>query len=437
MTVDELIMICISDFAGLVRGKGVPESWFERRCATGIGLAPSNLMITAFGEIVNTPWGPRGELLMMPDPATEVRIAGAGPVPATRFVLADLVDLDGAPWDCCPRNWARRGLDGLHEAAGLTVISAFEHEFHYSGAEQRLGDAYALDSVRSLDGFPEQLFAALSENRIEAESFLPEYGPGQFEVTCRPNTGLASADTAVRLREITRTVAQMRGHRASFAPIRAPGAVGNGVHIHFSLADGDGHPVGYDPASEHGIAPIAGSFVAGVLRHMPALVALTAPSAVSYQRLQPNHWSASYNNFGDLDREAGVRLCPIARLPGSDPQAAFNFEYRAADATACPYFALGALVWAGLEGIREGLPTPEPISEDPQAMSAEQRNRRGLVRLPQSLPEALTALADDSAAQRWLGPALGQAYRIHKDSELALVDGVSVEEQCKRYGEIY
>jgi glutamine synthetase len=434
---EDLIMICICDYAGQVRGKGFPGAERKQRLRSGIGLAPTNLMITAFGDIVETPWGPRGELIMMPDPETEVTVDLGDERPPERFLIADILQLDGRPWPCCPRGWLKSGLRALADETGLRICAAFEHEFHYSGAAQRLGDAYLLDSIRLQGTFAHTLMHAMRENGIIPDSFLPEYGPQQFEVTCKPALGLAAADQAVQLREITRAVARAHGHKATFSPVMAEGAVGNGVHIHFSFQDADGQPLGYDPSAPNGVSKAAGHFVAGVLRDMPALVALTAPSMVSYERLQPNRWSATYNNLGDRDREAGIRLCALPELPACDPARTFNLEYRAADAAASPYIALGALAWAGLQGVRDQLPLTKPTDGDPKKLSDTERKARGIERLPRSLPEALAALQASERARRWLGEEFLEAYVTHKRSEITLLENLTMEEQIARYVAAY
>ncbi|WP_119269599.1 glutamine synthetase family protein [Taklimakanibacter deserti] len=434
---DDIVMVCICDYAGQVKGKGFRGKDLKSRLRSGVGLAPSNLMITTFGQIVDTPWGPRGELIMMPAPETEVTVEHGPDRPRERFLLASLLDLDGEPWSCCPRSWLKKGLDALEAETGLRLNSAFEHEFHYTGATPRLGDAYSLDAMRLQGAFAQRLMQALDENGIDPEMVLPEYGPQQFEVTCRPALGLKSADDAVRLREITRSVARALGQKATFSPVMGAGAVGNGVHVHFSLEDKNGKPQTFDPERPHRIGEAAAHFTAGILSAMPALVALTAPSAVSYERLQPNRWSASYNNLADKDREAGVRICPLSKLPGTDARKSFNLEYRAADAAANPYLTLGALVWAGLQGIRDRLPLPAATEGDPGQLPEEERRKRGLSRLPASLGAALDEFAADKRIADWMGADFVNAYLTHKRSELKLVKDLDLNEQIKRYVEVY
>ena len=77
--------------------------------------------------------------------------------------------------------------------------------------------------------------------------------------------GVAAADRAVVLREVVREVARASGTRASFAPLLDPSESGNGVHIHLSLLDADGHPALYDPTRPGALSELGGSFAAGVL----------------------------------------------------------------------------------------------------------------------------------------------------------------------------
>lgn len=437
MKPDDIVMACICDYAGQVKGKGFRGIDLKGRLRSGVGLAPTNLMITAFGQIVDSPWGPRGELLMMPVAETETIVDHGGERPRERFLLSDLLELDGTPWACCPRSWLNKGLATLEAETGLRVKSAFEHEFHYSGSQPRLGDAYSLDSMRLQGAFGQLLMQALDENGVGPEMFMPEYGPQQFEVTCKPQIGLKSADDAVRLREITRSVARALGHKATFSPVMGAGAVGNGVHVHFSLEDASGKPLTFDPGQPYQVGEAAAHFAAGILAVMPAMVALTAPSAASYERLKPNRWSASYNNLADKDREAGIRISPLSKLPGTDPYRCFNLEYRAADAAANPYLTLGALVWAGLQGIRDRRPLPETTQGDPGLLSDAEKKKRGLRRLPSSLAEALDELEADGRFRIWMGDELLEAYLTHKRSELKLVKDLDLAEQIKRYAEVY
>jgi glutamine synthetase len=415
---EPLVAVATCEMSGRVRGKGFPLRDLPSRLRKGIGWVPTNAMINCFGTIPATPFGTAGDLVLIPDPATEVRVDFADGSAPEHFFLGDLRHLDGTPWSCCPRDFAARALAALHDAAGVTLFSAFEHEFTYSGVPNLPGSPYSLDAWRQGGDFAEHLTAALRMAGAEPDSFMAEFGARQYEVVVDAATGLRSADRAVAVREMVRATAHRLGHRASFSPILDPAGVGNGVHLHFSFLDADGQPVMHDPAGVFGLSAAARHFVAGVLHHLPALAAITAPSAVSYIRLRPNRWAPTHISLQAQDRGAALRICPVG--PWADAARQFNVEYRVADGAASPYLVLGAVVRAGVDGIRRGLSAPV---ETPA--------------LPATLAAALDALEADDQAAGWFGTEFLAAYLMHKRGELAMLDGLDEAAQCDRYAATY
>lgn len=430
-------MFCYADIAGQVRGKGFPALDLAGRLDKGIGWTPANILISAFGPIAEDFFGPWGDLILMPDPDTRVCVDFGDGSPGEFFFLSDVLNTDCTPWECCPRLFLKRALERLERDAGLRVIAALEQEFVYSGAETNIASAYNLGSVRRHGEFGGAFLHALRAGGVDVDSYLPEFGPQQYEVTYRPQPAVRAADHALIVRELARATAHRLGHRVTFAPMVSPEGIGSGVHIHMSLWDKSGNPVSYDAGAAFGLSPIAGRFVAGILRHMPALCAVTAPSAISCLRLTPHRWSASYTSLGYRDREAGIRIAPVFETPGANLAEQYNFEYRAADATANPYLALGVLVHAGLEGIERDLSPPEMAQVDPANMDADERRRRGIARLPTSLSEALDAFEADATVRSWFPPTLHEAYLRYKRWEIATLGGLSPAEQCAKYSEAY
>ena len=435
---EPLTMFCYADLSGTVRGKGFPSRLIDKRLKGGIGWTPTNLMFTAFGTIAASAWGPHGDLTLMPDAGTRVEVDFDDGTPAERFFLCDVQNTDGTPWDCCPRTLLREAAKALFDETGLALRATFEHEFIYSGANERTADNYALDAIRRHGDFGETFLGALNAAGIEVDGYLPEFGPGQFEVTVPPTEALAACDGAVILKEIARATAWRRGHRVSFSPRLSPEGLGSGVHVHFSLWDEDGKPVSHDAGRPQGVGAQAGSFLAGIVRHMQALCAFTTPSPVSYLRLVPHTWTGVWSSIGYRDREAGIRICPTFGTSDDAIARQFNFEFRAADATANPYLQLAVIIRAGLTGLRENLPMPEPtLEQDPEAMTAEDRQARDIARLPASVDEAFAALSADRTVQGFLPGRLLDAYLTNKRAEFALGRDWSPEEICRRYAEIY
>jgi glutamine synthetase len=435
MLSERLVFVATCEIAGRVRGKGFPASELASRLVKGVGWVPTNTMISALGPIADTPFGAAGDLILVPDPSTETNVDFDDGSAPEHFFLGDIRNTDGSPWECCPRDFLRRALASLKDAAGLDLFAAFEHELVYTGIDDRPGAPYSLDAWRRQGRFGATLVAAMRRVGVEPDSFLPEYAKRQFEVTSSPALGMKAADDAVKVREMARATAFRLGHRAIFAPILDPNGTGSGVHMHFSFKDKTGRPAMHDPARAFGLADVAQSFMAGVLKHLPAIVAVTAPSPVSYIRLRPNRWAPTWAYLADRDREACLRICPVLTLPGTDPASQFNVEFRPADAAASPYLALGALVHAGVDGIAKKLELGTP--GDVAKMSESERRAAGIRQLPTSLGAALDNLAATPEAEGWFGATYLDAYLRHKRAEIAMVAALPESEQCELYAEAY
>jgi glutamine synthetase len=431
---EDVIFVGVCDLAGHMRGKAFPAADLDSRLQKGMGYTGANIMMSAFGPIYDNPFGTVGDLALIPDPSTKVDVAFEGFAPE-RFYLADIRTPDGRPWSCCPRNFLRRAVEDLRRNAGLQIFAAFEQEFVYMDA--RPGTTYGYDAYRHQGLFGEAFISAIRRAGVTPDSFLPEYAPRQYEVTVAPTAGIRAADEAVIVREMARAVSFRLGHRVTFTPVVDLDAVGNGTHIHFSLRNAAGQPVMHDPSRPYGLSEVAEPFVAGILHHLPALAALTAPSIVSYLRLRPNRWAPVWTNLAERDRGASVRVCAVFDMALEDAAHQFNVEYRVSDATASPYMALGAVVHAGVDGIRNGMTLGAPPSKSFWDMSDDERHELGLMPLPGSLEWALDMLKANPTVCGWLGPEFLDAYLRLKISEIAAVKGQSDEAICSRYAAAY
>ncbi|PWJ10059.1 glutamine synthetase [Jannaschia seohaensis] len=430
----DMTLACTSDFSGLVRGKGFRTADLGKRIESGVGWTPTNVQITCFDTISDSPYGALGDLVLKPDPGCHVDADLPGDA-GLSFLLGDIRTLDGAAWECCTRSILKRALDGFEKTSGLEIRASFEHEFMLPGGRETRG--FTLAGFAARQDFASALLRALDGADIQPDGFFREYGPDQMEITLPPKPALRAADEAVILRELTRAAASAMGDRATFTPLVSPDVVGNGVHIHLSLWRPDGSPAMWSPEGQDGLSDPASAFVAGMLRHMPAAVALTAPSVLSYRRLVPHRWSAAFNNLGRQDREAGVRICPLTARDAATRARQFNVEYRAADAAASPHLALAALVVAGTLGLRDGLSSPPATTEDLSVLSADALTKRGIVRLPTDLEAALDAFARDEAFRSGFPERMPDIYIAHKRGEIAHVSGMSEEECFAAYASTY
>ena len=435
---EELVAFLHCDLSGLNRGRSVAASELESRLKAGVGWVPADQALTPFGPIAEpNPWGSTGDLRLLPDRDSEVRVDLWEEVSPLHFFLCDATNTDGSPWDACPRTLLKDALSQLEQEAGFSLVASFEQEFLLQDLGTEPGAGFSFEAQRLVEPFGPLAVAALRQAGLEPETFLPEYGPGQFEIPCAPAGGLVAADRAAAMREVVREVARRLGYRASFAPMSDPEGAGNGVHVHISLADLEGRPATYDPDRPGGLSLAAARFAAGILEHLPALCAFTAPSVISYLRLGPHHWSAGFGSISERDREATIRIPPIVELSGGDPARQFNLEFRAADAAACPHLVLAVLVLAGLRGLREELPEPALMEGDPSELDEGERRRLGIRPLPNSLDEAMRALESDAVVRSWFSSDLWDCYLSVKRSEISLLADADPREACERYLRVY
>jgi glutamine synthetase len=428
-----------TDLIGITRGRSFPTDELEHYQAAGCGWVPANSALTPQDIIASTnPWGAYGDLRLIPDLSSRVTV-GNGPdanAPALDFIHGDIRETDGRPWGACPRTLLRDEIERYRDELGLQVNAAFEHEFNlHAGFAEHL--AFSLEAQRQGAEFGGWLLSALRAGGVEPEMFLPEYGKHQYEITCRPTLGVAAADRAVNVREITREIARQMGLDLSFAPKTAADAVCNGVHLHVSLLDLAGVPMLYDAGTSNGLSSLGQHWAAGILHYLPALCAFTAPTPVSYARLQPHHWSASYACLGQQNREAALRICPTVTLGGKSVANQFNLEFRAMDATASPHLAMAALLIAGRLGIEQRLALNAITDEIPDSLNDEQRKARGIVALPASLAQALDCLRNSGTFTEWLPKPLLDTYYALKTEELALTEQLSPADLCEHYARLY
>ena len=429
---ESIVGLVATNIIGHLRGKLVPVGDLPSRLASGVGWTPANITIDPFGAIAaDSPFGSRGDLQMRPVPGSEIHVRSVDP--PLHYHLCDLHDETGARWAGCPRGALVAALDAFQDATGLQLRAAVEHEFMLVGAPLT-GSGYSFERVRSAEPFATRLVAALGEAGCEPETILAEYGADQFELTCRPAAALQAADRALAVREITREVARQCGWRATFTPLVAPDAVGNGAHVHLSLWSDDA-PVTYDRDGVNGLSETAAAFAAGLLAHAGAVCALTAPSPVSYGRLRPGRWSVGRAVCDTGDREVLVRVPAVDAATESIPNA-FNFEFRAVDGTAAPHLALAGLVRAGLAGIAAGL----TLSAGPDgAVATTGDGQLQPAVLPSSLDAALDVFEADEVTATWLSPELRAAYLSLKRHELWASTGTGEDfaAVCTRYADAY
>lgn len=418
-----------ADHGGIIRGKAAATARLAERTESGIGHTKAMMAMSMMDELAPVEgMGPVGEVRIKPDPDTFVALPYA---PGAAAMLADQVNVDGSPWDGCARTFLKQAIAEL-SSMGYELQASFEPEFtlgHYEGASFTPIDeslCYSATGFHLAHDYTIDLVDALIKQGLEVEHYYPELGHGQQEVPIRHASALRAADNHVLLRETVRAVAIRHGLWASFAPKPLPMQAGNGAHLHASLwADGANAFAG---TGEHGLSKVGSHFLAGVLAHLPGLVALTCGTVNSYRRLAPQMWSGAYLCYGPDNREAAVRICSPIGAAGS-----VNLELKPVDSTGNPYLALGAFIYAGIDGIRRSLDPGEPVLVDPAVLDPAERERLSVARLPSNLRLALDALEADSFLMSALGPLRSTAYLAVKRSEAEHFRVHDIEYECRQH----
>ena len=426
------VRIVWCDHAGLIRAKAAHRRLLEDGLPDGVGMTVAQQALPVMFDAVapDSGLGPVGEARLIPDWRTLAVLPWA---PGHAQVMGDMV-VDDAPWELCPREYLRTQECRLADA-GFTARAAFENEF-FLLRRTATGFVPADDTVYAATGsmnlhqaFIAELTAALEALGLEPEFYYPESAPGQQEISIRHAEPLDAADRQITYREAVRGVAARHGYVASFLPKVHESVAGSGCHLNVSLWRA-GESAMADARHPTGLAETARQFIAGVLDHVRGLAAITVPSRNSYRRLQPHFWAGAFAVWGYDNREAAIR---VTRGAGS----ATRFELKTCDATSNPYLALGALIAAGLDGMRRGLELPPEVAVDPGHYADDERRRRGIEPLPRSLGEALEALAADKTLCESLGPARARAYLAVKRMEWEALRDLSLAEEVAMLAERY
>jgi glutamine synthetase len=429
-----LVRFLYCDNGGVIRGKATHVERLGDRLRTGIGLTVAMQAMNSLDQLQPVEgMGPVGEIRLVPDPDTFTVLPYA---PHTAAMLADHVRLDGQPYEAGPRNFLKRMAARLAER-GMVLTCAVENE--WSLATQRDGRHVPVDEslcfstvgMAASAEVTDATVAALGEQGIQVEQYYAELGHGQQELSVAPHPAVQAADTQVLVRETIRGVAARSGLVASLAPKPWPDQAGNGAHIHFSLWDADGQRnLFHDAAGRFGLSGTAEQFLAGVLRHASGLLALTAPSVNSYQRLLPQHWSSAFVCWGPDNREATVRV--PSTFWGME-HASTNLEFKPTDSSCNPYLAFGGLIAAGLDGIERELEAPEPLSVDPATLPDREREAAGAHRYPTTLQESIGSLERDDVLLEALGELLARSYLAVRRSEWEAYSAMPEEERFRAH----
>jgi len=363
----------------------------------------------------------QSDMYFLPDPSTYAVLPWRGSEGGSRTarLICDVADPDGQPFAGDPRSNLKRVLARAADL-GYTMQVGPEAEFFLF----KLGDdgtpsVDPHDSASYFDVAPldrgedtrRDVELTLQKMGFHLEAAHHEVAIGQHEIDFRHADALTTADNLATFRMVVKVIAASHRMHATFMAKPLHGENGSGMHVNQSLSRGAENAF-LDDSDELKLSAECRSYIAGILRHLPAITAVANPTVNSYKRLLPGYEAPVYIAWSPGNRSAAIRV-PAKRGRST------RIELRTPDPTANPYLALACMLEAGLAGIREGLTPPEPVNRNIYDLTEEESAELGITSLPHDLSHALDRLEDDEVMREALGDHIFSEYLRLKREEWA------------------
>jgi glutamine synthetase len=406
------LRVLFCDHLSIMRGKYLPNSKIAdastRFCRSTFGVHYDKDLLPAPGSMMMEGL-PDMELMWR---AEEIRDSWDE---GTKIVLGDLYDAEGAPLEMCPRGALKRAV-AAWEAKGLTPKIGIELEcfaLQLDDAGQIApydtpgGVVYGTGPFSDPLRFNDAIWEEADRLGFDLEVITSEYDSPQFEYVLTFSDAVKAVDDIVLFRLMAREIALEHGVLLSFLPKPLAEAGGSGMHINFSFTDQSGKNAlasGAKGGPEH-MNDLARGCLAGLLHHHKGLAGLIAPTANSYERLQPGSLSGFWKNWGGDHRNVTTRI-------SSEGGAKARLEHRMADASSNPYTATAAVLQAALLGVDNGYELPAMETGDGfETTDATESTAT-------SLAGAIADLQADTALTRAVGQGLCDNHIFMKEQEV-------------------
>jgi len=399
----KFISLQFVDITGTVKSLDTPVDQLEGELDHGIWFDGSS--VEGFARIQES------DMHLQIDPETYAVLPWS-PVEMRRARLfCDIYTPDGKPFDGDPRGKLKRALADLKNK-NFTLKMGPEPEFFLfkrNGGQpihpvpHDVGGYFDFSPNDEAVRVRTELMSALKSMGLEVEVGHHEVALGQHEIDFRFADALRTADNVLTLKYTVKAIAAQHDLIASFMPKPIFGINGSGMHVHQSLHDLSGRNLFFDPDDKFHLSKYAYGFIEGQLRHAGALSAICSPTINSYKRLVPGYEAPVYVGWAQINRSA------LIRIPHYNPKHshAARVEVRFPDPSCNPYLAFLAMMAAGMDGIENPHPLPEPLTGvNVYELDEEERRSKNIPELPGSLLEAVGELDRDPVIQNALGPML-------------------------------
>jgi glutamine synthetase len=419
------IQLWFTDVLGTPKGFSITPAELEMALEEGMTFDGS--AIDGFSRVQES------DVLARPDAKTfQILPLRSDDSPVAR-VFCDITNLDGTPFEGCPRQVLKRTLERARER-GFSFFAAPELEYFYfadqSGSPEPLdtGSYFELTVGDMAGDLRKRTVLTLEDMGIPVEYSQHEDAPSQHEIDLRYTDALTMADTVMTVRLLVKEIAQEHGVYATFMPKPLEGVQGSGMHTHFSLFEGDVNAF-HDPGDEHNLSKLAKGFIAGVLRHAPEITAVTNQWVNSYKRLVLGYEAPVHVSWARNNRSALVRV-PV---PKRGKPESTRIEYRAPDPACNPYLAFAVILGAGLKGIEESYELIPEAAANLYELTPEELMADGIQSLPGNLNEAVQLMERSELVAETLGEHVFEWFIRNKRAEWAAYKAHITQFELDRY----
>jgi glutamine synthetase len=405
------VQLWFTDVLGTPKGFNITPAELEN--ALDEGMTFDGSAIDGFSRVQEA------DVLARPDPTTFQVLPWHGQEATVARVFCDIANLDGTPFEGCPRNTLRRTLERAL-AAGYTFFAAPEVEYFYFADADPSHAPVTLDSGSYFDlavadtasVLRRRSVLMLEEMGIPVEHAQHEDAYSQHEIDLRYTDALTMADTVMTVRMVVKEVARQEGVHASFMPKPLAGVQGSGMHTHVSLWEGERNAF-VDPADRYGLSTVAHQFIAGLLRHAHEITAVTNQWVNSYKRLVGGYEAPVHVSWARNNRSALVRVPVVKRMKEDSTRV----EYRAPDSACNPYLAFAVILAAGLRGIEKGYELPPEADANLFTLTPRELAAKGIESLPISLNDAVDEMERSDLLADTLGDHVFEWFIRNKRAE--------------------
>ena len=405
----EFIRLQFTDIFGILKNVAVPKSQLEKALNNQMMFDGSS--IDGFARIEES------DMCLRPDLDSFVIFPWRPQTGKVARLICDVYKTDGTPFEGDPRRILKKAVEEAAKLGYKFNVGPECEFFLFNVDENGVPTTDSLDRSGYFDLGPNDLgenarrdmVLTLEDMGFEIEASHHECAPAQHEIDFKYGEAVKTADAIMTFKLAVKTIAQRHGLHATFMPKPKANMCGSGMHINMSL-EKDGVNVFADENGENGLSETAYHFIAGIMKHINGIVAITNPLVNSYKRLVPGYEAPVYIAWSARNRSPLVRI-PAARGRGT------RVELRCPDPSANPYFALAVCLMAGLDGIKNKLEVCESVDANIYEMSKAEKKARHIESLPETLYDAVKELEKDDYIMDFIGRETAEKYIDAKKKE--------------------